>query len=186
MILINKKRYSKKLIIIITAIIFVIAIPLAYVYIFNGNLFGWSKSTSQNITPDNSINYGPATQEQQKAGNQTKSSSNDIPVTPDTTTGSNKRNIQVTITAADQNESILQIRTMISAVENTGICTLTLTNAERPSIIKTSNIQSLASSSTCQGFDIPTSELLIGTWNILISFSNDTLTGSATTNVVIK
>lgn len=180
----NKHKFPKK-IIATSLVVLLIASVLICVYIFKDNLLGWK--TSQNLTQgDNTINYGPATQEQQKAGNQTKSGSSDVPPTPTNIPGSDKKNVQITITSASQNGSSLHIGTLIGAIEDTGTCTLTLTSTGQPTIIKTSTTQALASSSTCQGFDIPISDLPIGTWHILIEFSSSTLTGSATIDKVIK
>ena len=183
----RKSTTAKKIIIIGGVVLVLVAIPLTYIYAFNGNLFGWqaSKTVINNHSQD-TIDYNPATPEQQKAGDQTKSGSNDTLITPSASTGSDKKDVQVTITAADQNGSTLQIRTLVNAVENTGTCTLTITSTGRPTVTETANIQSLANTSTCQGFDIPISELSVGTWNILVGFSSDTLTGSATMNKVIR
>lgn len=190
MIIINKKRLPKKLIAIGIVAILLLTAPFVYIYALNGNMFGWK--ANQNPKSDNStkdvdnINYDPATKEQQDTGNQTKSNSSDTPLAPTTIPDSDKKNVQVTITSANQNGSTLQIRSLIGAVGNTGTCTLTLTSTGQSAVTKTATIQALASTSTCQGFDIPTSDLSIGTWNILIEFSSDTLTGSATMDKVIK
>ena len=183
----RKSTTRKKLIIISGFILLIFASSFIYVYAFNGNLFGWQKSTTPNTNKDQkSVNYDPSTPEQQKAGTTVKSGSTDTPPTPTPIPGSDKKNVQILITAANQNESTLQIRTLISAVENTGICTLTLTNAGKPTVTKTVNSQALASTSTCQGFDIPISELPVGTWHIVIEYNSTALTGSANQDIVIK
>jgi len=158
------------------------------VYVFNGNLFGW-KSPTNSPSGNGSVNYGPATSEQQKSGSQIKSgstNSSDTPPAPTPITGSTKKNVQVTVTAANQNGSTLQIRVLISAVENTGTCTLTLTRAGQPTVIKTADTQALASTSTCKGFDVPTSELSTGAWQALITYDSSTLTGSATKTITLQ
>ena len=183
----NKSTTTKKVLIIGGIIIVLVAIPLTYVYAFNGNLFGWQKPTTQNTDTDQRfVNYEPATPEQQKAGTTIKSGSTDTSPAPTAIPGSDKKNVQITITAANQNKSALQIRTMISAIENTGVCTLTLTSTGKPTVTKTANSQALASTSTCQGFDIPISELSFGTWQAVVEYNSTALTGSANQDIVVK
>lgn len=187
----NTELKSKKVKIIIATIVTILlllVIAIIYIYQFHGNVFGWK--ASQDTSNDNSTNiidYGPATDEQIQAGNDMKSgSSSDTPSSPTPITGSDKKNVQLTITAASQNNPFLQIRVLIGAVESTGTCTLTLVNTDNPTITKTASTQALASTSTCKGFDVPISELSIGKWNITINYSSDALIGSVTQDIVIK
>ena len=183
----HKSTTTKKVLLISCVILVLIAIPLIYVYAFNGNLFGWKKPTTQDTNQNqNSVNYDPATIEQQKAGTTVKSGSTDSPPEPTPIPGSDKKNVQMTITAANQNGSTLQIRTLIGAVEDTGVCTLTLTSAGKSTVTKTVNSQALASTSTCKGFDIPVSELSAGTWHAFIEYTSTALIGSADQDIVIK
>lgn len=167
---------TKMLIIVGCSVLVLLVAAFTYVYAFNGNILGWK-----------AVNNKPATTEQQQAGSKAKSSSNsDTTPAPTTIPGSDKKNVQLTITSANQNGSDLQIGVLISAVENTGVCTLTLTSAGETTVTKTANTQALASTSTCQGFDVPVSELSAGTWHILIDYSSSTLIGSASQDKVIK
>lgn len=196
---ITKKRFPKKLIIASAVIILLIAAAATYVYAFNGSLFGW-KSPQSTTSGSDAVDYGPATSEQQKSGAQTKSSSvnnssdsskpstnnSDTPSAPTPIPDSSKKSVQVAITAANQNGAILQIRTQINAVEDTGKCTLTLTKTGQPPVTKTADVQAYASISTCMGFDVPVSELSVGTWQALISYDSTTLTGSVSKFIAIK
>lgn len=107
------------------------------------------------------------------------SSNKDDQVNPQPSTTS------LTITAANQNGSTLQIRTLISELWSSGQCSLTLTKGSLK-IIRQAKIQALSSESTCQGFDILTSELESGTWNIAIIASNGNKNTSTTKEVTIK
>ncbi len=183
----GKSKKTKTLIIVGFSVLVLVVAALTYVYALNGSILGWKKA--QNTSNGGNINYGPATSEQQQAGSKTKSGSNsDTPPTPTTVPGSNKKNIQVSITSANPNSpnGPLQIRAQISAVDDTGVCTLTLTSAGKTTVTKTASTQSLASISTCKGFDVPLSELSAGTWSAQIQYSSTTLTGSITQDVVIK
>ncbi len=162
-----------------------VAGSLLYVYAFKGNLFGWE--VTKNSADNSSINYSTATKEEQQAGAQAKAgSNNDTPPTPKTVTGSTKKNVQIAITAANLNGSTLQVRTLISAVADAGTCTLELTREGHQTITETAGSQALASTSTCQGFNIPVSGLAVGTWHILVEYSSSTLAGSTSQDVVIK
>lgn len=184
----KRSTNHKKLLIIVGVVLLLIAAPLTYVYAFNGNLFGWKKPTIQNTNIDNnSTSYGPATPEQQKAGTTIKSGSTaDTPPAPTPIPGSNKKNVQMAITAANQNGSSLQIRVQIDAIENTGSCTLTLTKSGYSTVTKTASTQAYASISTCSGFDIPTSELAPGLWQALITYDSSALSGSTTETITIR
>jgi hypothetical protein len=181
---IQKKKFPKKIIATAVLILVLVAGALIYVYAFNGNILGWKKA--QNTSNGGNINYGPATSEQQQAGAKTKSGSNsDTTPTPTPIPGSNKKSVQLIITSANINGSMLHIAVQIDAVDSTGLCTLTLTSTGQSTVTKTANTQALASTSTCQGFDVPLSELPSGTWHILVEYSSSALSGSATQDKVI-
>lgn len=177
----QKSTRRKTLIICIVAVILLCVGVGAFYYINN------SRSNNTNET----TNYEPPTQEQIDAGSQKKqdtiqnqdenskpSSGNTDPSAPTAaiTTG-------VTITAATQNDDIVAIRSLIDGVQS-GTCTLILTMGDT-SVQKTAPTQLLANSTTCQGFNIPTSELSPGTWQITLALSGEK-TGSAKGTVIVK
>jgi hypothetical protein len=137
-----------------------------------------------------------STKEQQKsAGDQTKSNAvdassgksaaNDTPPTPQPIENSSKSNVGVTMTASAQNGSMYQMRFQIDAPTNEGTCTLTLTKGAS-TVTKTATVQALAKISTCQGFDVPVSELSTGQWTVSLSYESDTLTGSTTSTITVQ
>lgn len=185
----TSKFHSPKLFILIAALLVLSAIPFIYVYVFNGSIFGWKASSNQASESidgsEDAVDQKPATDSQADAGKNIKEDT----VNNNPSGGSNDKDtsssVNVTITAANQNGSNLQIRTLIEDVTATGKCTLTL--AKGNSIVtRTAGVQALASASTCAGFDIPVSELSIGEWIVTIDFSNDNLSGSATKTITIK
>jgi hypothetical protein len=146
---------------------------------------------------DGGINLSEPSDSQLKAGTETKKQTvasdksraqvgSDQPPMPTPQPGSSKSNVEVTITAANQNNTTLQIRTLISAVVNSGSCILTFANNSGKNLTYTASIQPLSTTSTCKGFDIPTSDLSPGSWSITVAYNNDTLTGSASKNITIK
>jgi len=87
-------------------------------------------------------------------------------------TPSSNNELDARITAASQNDSVLQIRTLIQKVTSKGSCTLTLTSGDQ-TVTRKAGIQALANSSTCEGFNVPTTDLSQGKWNITIHISSE-------------
>lgn len=73
-------------------------------------------------------------------------------------------------------DGTLTLRTTIEQSLTSGTCTLTLSSNGR-TVTKTANIAPNPSSSTCEGFSVPVSELGSGQWNIEISIVSDDRTG---------
>lgn len=67
----------------------------------------------------------------------------------------------------------LVIRVTIDQAIGSGACTLSLTNSSGAKVTKSADISANPSSSTCQGFDIPISELGSGTWKIVIDLTDN-------------
>lgn len=78
--------------------------------------------------------------------------------------------LTASITAANQNGNILQIRTLIETIAASGTCGLILTK-DSVQISRSADVTPLANSSTCKGFDIPTTELSPGKWNLTIDIT---------------
>lgn len=193
---INKKIGSskKKLIILgVSAVVLVIALLFFYLYKSQGSLFGWApfKKTSS------SINYEAPTDDQKKTGTATKensintedsskpnSSGSDQPPAP-VSQPNGKSKVDIAITTADQYGSTLRVRSDISTVTSSGTCTLTLTKSSQ-TVTKTAGVQALPSSTTCQGFDVPTSELSPGTWQLTLHFESNELVADTTKAVTIQ
>jgi hypothetical protein len=138
--------------------------------------------------------------EENKAGNEIKKRSleqttddndktqvgSDPAPNPQPIEGSSKQSVGMEITAANQDESTLHIRTLIQTVASSGTCTLNMTGPNNKQYSASVDVQSLPSSTTCKGFDIPLTSLTPGTWKIAIEFNNETLLASTTKEVVIK
>jgi hypothetical protein len=182
-----KQTKSKKTFLIIIALLTVAILSFSYyVFALNGNVFGWKMRPD--TTSDTTINLKPATDEEKQAGSDVKQQTAD-PGKPDassdptgTDTGSN---LPVTFTAVNQNGTKLQVRVEIQALVSNGTCTLTLTK-NSATVTKTAMTQATASVSTCQGFDIPTSELSPGTWALTMNVTADGKTGQASTTTNLQ
>lgn len=184
--LVNIKRIRKKRLILILIIVALLlgAGAATYVYGFGGSLFGWSAQ-------DDDIDYSEPTEEQRQAGNDAKKKTiereTDEEGKPREDSESNTNNsesVSVIISAANQNEQTLQVRTLIHTLKE-GTCQLRLTQGDTV-ISREADTQQAASSSTCQGFDIPISELAKGTWKLHIQYKNDDASGEASQDITIN
>jgi hypothetical protein len=134
----------------------------------------------------------PATKDQIEAGQTIKDTSiknggqtgSDRPPAP-SSQADGKDKVEVMITAANQTDTQLQVRTMISTVTTTGSCTLVLSQGDTR-ITRDANVQAASSTTTCMGFDIPISELGSGSWNLTVNFENDTLIGTSSRSVSLR
>ena len=83
------------------------------------------------------------------------------------------------ITSANKVGNALVIRVNINQYLSSGTCTL---NLEKNGTVveKTAAIFPTASTSSCEGFDVPTSELSEGNWKVTISLSSNGKTGTIT------
>lgn len=196
---ISSKKSSRALYASVATVLIVLLGLSAYVYAYNGSLFGWRLRT-QTAQQPGSTNYNPPTAEQKKAGSNVKlnttsnpgsatkpgasGSPSDTPPAP-TPQPNGKSLVNVSITSANQNGSMLQIRAVIDTVTSSGTCTLTLSGGGK-TVTKTSGVQNLPSTSTCKGFDVATSELGSGTWTASLTFENSTLIGKTSKTIAVK
>lgn len=184
-----KQKSSKKVLIISLSAIALVLIGLSYyVFAMNGSLFGWKFRAD--TTSNNSINLEPATAEQQQAGNDAKQETIDDEGKPGTgsdtpTEPSDPSELAVSFTAVNQNGSTLQARAQISPLIANGTCTLKLTK-DGTTVTKTAAVSPTATISTCQGFDISTSELSPGMWALDLDVTSEGKTGHAATSIQVE
>lgn len=81
------------------------------------------------------------------------------------------------ITASEVQDQVFILRINIDQYLSTGTCTLTMTKNGR-TITKSAEIFASASTSSCQGFDLPVSELSSGLWDINIKLQSGSRTGN--------
>ena len=179
---INKKSNNKKIAIVtvVTLALLIIAGGAYYLITHRDKTeVGSSQESSEEYT--RKIDLNEPTDEQIKAAETTKEESLDNPTNPDAST------ITVTLTASnvDTANSVLQIRTLISSVVSQGTCKLTLTKGSAI-VTRTAAVQAGPSNATCQGFDIPLSELANGTWAIKVSVLASGIETSTTGEVLVR
>lgn len=183
----TRKSHKKPFAIALSLLIVCVAVASMWYYLHTKNQQSESYTTK------------PATQEEKDAGSQSKQTTIDSGTkqqnSSDTSSNSDKQTDSqstttsptagVTISASAQNGSIYQLRFLIDTVVSRGTCQLTLTKGSA-TVTKQAALQSLAQSSTCQGFDISTSELSAGTWNVSMQLSGSSHTGSTSGTIEVK
>ena len=178
----NQASNTKK--IILLALVVVVLGTLTY-GVFAKQDNKWPFAKPSHITSDDrhDTNYKPPTDDQKLEGERIKERS--VDQSDETTTPSTgKMKVSATITSANQNSGKLQIRFLIQALDK-GTCVLRLTKGTT-TVTKTSNTQTLPNSTTCQGFDIPLSELSAGEWTYTMDFTSTKNTASVTDKVAIQ
>lgn len=175
-----KKKSSKTIWIVVIALVTVAAIGLVTYALFSpmqsSNEGDAARPTASNtgegVSGDNETTAdtplsSPAEHEAEK--NISPSYEGTDPNTSQSLTG--------VINRASVADGTLTIRTTINQSLTSGSCRLTLTNGQK-TVTRNVNITPNPSSSTCEGFDVPTSELGSGSWDINITISSGDRTGS--------
>lgn len=186
---------NKAKILLITGLTIILSVGALSYYVFamHGSILGWSPyaykdSSGTNPASKEQLDTGAAIKEQSLSGNSTKSGSSgsDQPPAPITQTNG-KSSVEVSITAANQTDNSLQVRALISVLDTSGTCTLSLRKQSSDQLVtKTVGVQALANTATCKGFDIPLSELSTGTWDATLAFHSTDFTGSSSQTITIK
>lgn len=182
-ILPRKKTY-KIIISIILCGILIFSASAIYVYGFNGEIFGWTSRVKD-------VNYDEPSEEERSAGSDIKketieseaSSKEDQPNT-DTNTG-NGSETGVIITALNQTDQSLQVRTLIQSLAE-GSCSLRASGPGGQTKELTADTQVLPNGTTCKGFDIPLSELNSGEWTVAIHYTSEGAFGNAEQKITIN
>ena len=119
----------------------------------------------------------PETKEKESDdGKNLKQNEGEDPNSLDSLTGS--------VASANKNGENLSIRINIDQYLSNGTCTLHLENGSK-TIKRSASIIPTASTSSCEGFDVPLSELYSGNWGIIIELSSDEKTGEIKGDVSI-
>lgn len=182
--ILKQKSKAKRSVLLLVSILLIAGIFYGVFARFTGN---WPFTTPpSNKTNGQDINYSPPTNDQKTEGERIKErsvdQSNNETATPPT--ANQKKNTPITITAANQNNGKFQVRFLIQSLDE-GTCVLRLTK-DSDSVTKTSPTQALPSSTTCQGFDIPLTELSRGEWVYTMTFTGKSYTGSVSNKVTIQ
>ena len=135
-------------------------------------------TTSQTTTQTESTNPNEAT-------NSTEADSNKTPKQYEGENANNYTDLTGAITYAEVSGTDLIIRTTIDQeLPTSATCTLTATSGDN-SITEQSGVINNPSSSSCEGFTIPTSRLSSGTWQLEIKVTGNNKSGIITGEVTL-
>lgn len=144
-----------------------------------------NKSTDEtNTGTDKDIDYGKPSDEEKAAGDDVKKETTDSSKKPDTST--QKKAVKIETTAVGQEGGTLRVRTLIQAVESDATCTITLSKNGTAALKRTVDVQPLASSATCKGFDLDVSDLAAGEYDMKITYNSKTSTGTYTEATTVR
>lgn len=182
----GKKRSTKKRLLITLAIVLLATGAVAVLHVTNIIVLPFLDSSS-NEPKDNNINYGPPTEEEKKAGDETKSTDQSKPLTAtpsvNTTTKQSVTPIIVTIGQEDDTKNVTARGLIPSIFESGGTCTLTLTKAEQ-SVSESNPAVVDAQSITCGQIEVDRSKLSSGAWGAVIGYSSGTYEGKSSEAMV--
>lgn len=169
---------SKRALIMSLAAVIVVAAAAYSAYGYLGHNHGSANPSQSPVTGSPSGDTGsaatPSSGNEQKQTYIDQSKSSDSPSSPST---SSKQSTSILLTHKGQDGNTLQLRVLISAV-TTGKCELTMTKSGQTAITKEVDIQPMADSSTCKGFDMDTTNMATGTWTFTIRVNSPDYTGS--------
>jgi flagellar basal body-associated protein FliL len=189
----NKKTRNNKKIALISVALFVLLIAgvsVAYAHLNSQKSDTKNNGDTTNVNKPKTDLNAP-TDEQTADGNSTKENTIDPDKTPNNNDSANGSAVTISFTAKNQlkdtNQNVLQLRTQITSVDNSGTCTLEISDGKN-TLTRTARTQALASSSTCEGFniDVPTSGLKNGLWSLKVTYASGTTSETVTDSVTIK
>jgi hypothetical protein len=176
----TQSKPKSALIISVIILLLIVGFIGIYVGVLKKPLFGWPQQYTE--TTDNIDSQEP-TQEEKDTGNQSKSDTIEKGQQPTATDPSSP--IQITLTANSLNGDTYQIRYLLEDGINGGVCKLTLTQGSK-TVTQEANIQALASSSTCEGFNVSHDSLSPGQWNATLNVESNGRTGTRTDTISIQ
>lgn len=192
----NKKKY---IIIFALIVILIASFGLIKYYSNNKNTVKFQQQkagikikqkvlgTNQNNTTSSNNSSGSSNQPNSSSNSSSTSNTSGSSSTSNSNSANNTINVPIEITSANQTNSNLEIRTQINKVTSSGKCTLNMSEVSGSGVINQSSaVQSLASISTCEGFNVPLSSLSSGYWNITINYTSANYAGSVTKQVNIN
>lgn len=156
---------NKKTIIFISLIILVLGCIFLYYSLY------LKKSTNTDSSQkSNGVSLAPPTQSEISDGERIKKDSLEAEKSSESVPSSNKT-ISMYISAQSVSSSKVDLRVIIEGTHS-GTCSL-VAKQNDVTVAKQADVQALATTSTCRGFTLASSELSKGTWNYTISSTLD-------------
>lgn len=181
---INKTQTKSRIVILAILGITVVGC-LACLYHFKLWPFTSTENTDRD-RPVNSVDYTPPTDSQQDIGNEAKKRFNDRQVQSNNSDPVNPTDTTVQISSSQINNGTLQVRTVLSVIDESGTCTLRLTKDDSEPTITSASTKAMGSYSTCQGFDIDMSGRPFGIWKVDIEYTGIGQSGTTTREILYE
>lgn len=174
-----KKPSNKKKAVIIGAIVLLVAVATATAFALKWGPF------AEQLSNSDAANLEEAEQER-KQGIEAKRQAheNDKGQTQENSPTTSSA-LSAYFTSASQMGDIVQFRTVINDVPESGECVLILSK-DGQTITKNAPVQTNAHAATCMGFDVATSELSPGTWNATLRITSGEKSGQINTTVHVQ
>ena len=171
----RKRKFTLKHLCIIIAALLLASIVgfLAYQKFF--------KKDEEKTDPTSQSQNVQTTQESQKTTSQESTEEKDpkAPVQYEGENPNSKSELSGVISSTRVADGKLTILTNIDQFLSSGTCELTLSSGDK-TFTESANIITMVSTSTCDGFDIPISNLSAGTWQINIKLTSGDKQGNIT------
>jgi hypothetical protein len=166
-------KYSTKTKILIASVVAALGVGgIASALLIPSSPFSINKKVVED-RPENSVDYHEPSNDQKEAGEKAKEdfikqNEEAEETTPPSSDG--QPNVDVTISSAGMSDNVFQIRVIIAAMDDQGICRLELKKDNQNTITQEVGTQILGSYSVCKGFDVPVSGVEKGTWLAKVSY----------------
>lgn len=186
----KQKSSKKKLVIIIAAAVLLVGGGATAYTLYNN-----AKNKADAPRGMNDVDYSPATDTEKQEGEQHKTTdtttpgapSDQKPTTPtdgNQTPPSQTQTITVVVTRVNQSGQTVSIRANIEGT-TTGTCHVTFARTGQSNVTKTFPVSFEATTSQCQGADIPVSDFPMGgTWSLSLTVTNGSQTSNTATGSV--
>lgn len=182
---VQKKSSKKALIITILSVLLIAGVGVGTYALLSQSDKAEDSSSTNNDSRSRTNNSETEPNNGTSANNPDTTSHESEKDIPPSYEGENVDNSQ-TLTGVINYKSVVDgnvvIRTTINQMLGSGTCSLTLSNGQR-TVTRSSGIVQNPSSSTCEGFSVPTSELGSGSWDINIQVASDNRTGTLSDSI---
>lgn len=171
----NKKSSKKRIVLILIVVLLLLGAAIGGLLYRNYSEDKTQKSSG--TRPQNTIDYSPADEDDNKAIEDVKGNPSKEPTTVDNQTSnpSGVVDFSVTVTGAnpDNTNKLLRVSTLVNGTQN-GTCTLTVSKAGQTSVTAINQVELQNNSYVCPNFSIPFSQFSTGgEWNVSVSVNSN-------------
>lgn len=167
----TKKRTA---LIIASSLLVIIVAGISFLFItqaFNNDSTDETLPQSINIEKPSEEEVTAGQTEKDEAIKQNDEQSNETP---------DENDVKINTSFVDNGDDY-KITTIIETLTAAGTCELTMSGPNNEKIFRSADVQPVTTYTTCKGFNIKKTDLSPGLWNISVTFSNDSLNLTSST-----